>query len=92
MSYGDSPIPEIKHITPTDGDPFTDANGKKVTARALLIGTNGTISLRMASGRIVKCPATTFAVGVWHYLEFREVLKTNTDATNIWVGFDTKSA
>ena len=80
----------MKHVTPTDNDYFTNAAGQKVSARGLLIGTTGDISIRMASGVIKTIPSGVLATGIIHPMEFVEIRYTGTSATNIYAFFDQK--
>ena len=40
-----TPASGLLHVTPNDNEDITDHNGKSITARGILIGTDGVIKL-----------------------------------------------
>jgi len=90
MYYPKILLPETKHVTPTDGSRFVNNSGQAISARGILIGTDGDICIRMASGKVVNISSGTFLTGVIHYIEFVEVRYTGTTAENIYAFFREK--
>ena len=81
------PVPELRHITPSNSE-FTDQAGGRLVGRGLLIGTDGIVKLKWGTGRVETIPAGTLNTGEIHDVEVRAIYSDVTTATDIYVGFD----
>jgi len=82
--------PQLSAITPSDAAGFTDARGNSITAKGLLIGTDGAISVTWATGVKEVIPMSVLGTGVIHNVEIQRIWASGTTATNIYCGFDVR--
>lgn len=82
---------ELRQITPDD-DGFVGKNGDSMTGICFIIGTDGDIRFKWATGREEVIPSGTYTAGVQYFAEFSAIMATGTTASNILVGFTKRSA